>query len=52
MAFVHGKTAKVYCDQYDLSAYFAQANVRNNVETGETTTYGVTGAAKTYLVGS
>ena len=51
MAIPHGKYCKVLCDEYDLSSYFRQATTRNMVEPGETTTFGVTGSAKTYVTG-
>lgn len=51
MAFLHGKKTKVYLGGYDVSSYFNEASSANSVETGETTTFGVTGDAKTYVTG-
>lgn len=51
MAFRHGKSTKVLVNAYDLSSFLRETSVSANVETAETTTYGVTGDAKTYVTG-
>ena len=56
MAFVHGKSGVFKLDNsggalQDLSTYCDSINMPRMVETGETTTFGVTGSAKTYVVG-
>jgi hypothetical protein len=49
MAFIHGKSTVVLCNQFDLSSYFNEASASRSVETAETTTFG--SGAKTYIVG-
>jgi hypothetical protein len=49
MAFVHGKSAQVLHNEYDLSAYFNDLSASRSVETAETTAFG--SSAKTYIVG-
>jgi hypothetical protein len=51
MPFRHGKNTKVLVGSHDLSSYFAEASVAGSIETAETTTFGVTGGAKTYVAG-
>jgi hypothetical protein len=51
MAFLHGKKTKIYLAGYDISSYFNEISSTNTVETGETTTFGGSGYAKTYVVG-
>jgi hypothetical protein len=49
MAFVHGKNTSVLYNGTDLSAYFNEASISQDVETAETTAFGST--AKTYIAG-
>jgi len=56
MAFLHGKTSKFQMDDSggvlrDLSVYCDEVSLSRSIETAETTTFGVTGSAKTYLTG-
>ena len=56
MAFVHGKTAVFKLDDSggtlrDLSAYLNDVGFPRNIDTAETTTFGVSGSSKTYIVG-
>jgi len=56
MAFVHGKSAVFKLDDSggtlrDLSAYLDDLGFPRDIETAETTTFGVSGSAKTYIVG-
>lgn len=56
MAFVHGKSAVFKLDDSggtlrDLSAYLDDIGFPRDIETAETTTFGVAGSAKTYIVG-
>jgi hypothetical protein len=56
MAFVHGKSAVFKLDDSggtlrDLSAYLDDLGFPRDIETAETTTFGVAGSAKTYIVG-
>ena len=51
MGFLHGKSSAVYYGAYNLSPYFNEWTGTRSVEPAETTTYGVNGAAKTYIVG-
>ena len=56
MAFVHGKSAVFKVDDSggtlrDLSSYLNDVSFPRDVETAETTTFGVAGSAKTYIVG-
>jgi hypothetical protein len=56
MAFVHGKSAVFKVDDSggtlrDLSAYLNDVSFPRDIETAETTTFGVSGSAKTYIVG-
>lgn len=56
MAFVHGKGAVIKLDDStgtlrDLSAYASEVSLPRSIETGETTTFGATGDAKTYVTG-
>jgi hypothetical protein len=55
MAFVHGKSAVFKLDDSggtlrDLSAYLDDIGFPRDIETAETTTFGVAGSAKTYIV--
>jgi|DEB0MinimDraft_10_1074344.scaffolds.fasta_scaffold00079_8 hypothetical protein len=51
MAFVHGKDTKIYINQNDYSQYFNSADTSMTADVAETTTFGVTGDAKTYIGG-
>lgn len=56
MAFVHGKSAVFKLDNasaslVDYSPYLNDVSLSRSIETAETTTFGVTGSAKTYIVG-
>lgn len=51
MAFQHGKSTVLLMNQYDLSAYFRGSDTGRTVENHDTTTYGVTGGAKTNIPG-
>lgn len=56
MAFVHGKSAVFKLDDSggtlrDLSSYLNDVSLSRDIETAETTTFGVAGSAKTYIVG-
>ena len=56
MAFVHGKSAVFKLDNssgslVDYSAYLDNVGFPRSVDTAETTTFGVSGSAKTYIVG-
>ena len=51
MPYRHGKSTKILVNEYDLSTYFQDTSFASSIETAETTTYGVTGGAKTYVVG-
>lgn len=56
MAFVHGKSAVFKLDNasgslVDYSAYLNDLSLSRDIETAETTTFGVAGSAKTYIVG-
>jgi hypothetical protein len=56
VAFVHGKSAVFKLDDSgatlrDLSAYLNDVSLSRDIETAETTTFGVAGSAKTYIVG-
>jgi hypothetical protein len=51
MAFVHGKDTKIYINQNDYSQYFNSADSSMTADVAETTTFGVTGDAKTYIGG-
>lgn len=49
MPFRHGKTTGVFYNGSDLSPYFNEASVSEDVETAEVTTFG--SSAKSYIVG-
>lgn len=56
MAFRHGKNAVFKVDNSggtltDISAYCDDVTLPRSIETAETTTFGVTGGAKTYVTG-
>lgn len=56
MAFVHGKSAVFKLDDSggtlrDLSSYLNDVSMPRDIETAETTTFGVSGSAKTYITG-
>lgn len=56
MAFAHGKSTKFQLDSsagslVDLSTYCDNVTMPRSVETGETTTFSASGAAKTYIIG-
>lgn len=49
MAFIHGKTTKVFMDSTDLSSYLSSADPSRTVDVGETTTFG--SSNKTFVAG-
>ena len=49
MAFIHGKSAQVLHNEFDLSSYFNDASISRSAETAETTSFGAT--AKSYIIG-
>lgn len=49
MAFLHGKSAQVLHNEFDLSGYFNEISTKRDVETAETTAFG--SSAKSYIVG-
>ena len=49
MAFIHGKSAIVLHNDYNLSQYFNDASTSRSIETAETTAFGA--SAKSYIVG-
>jgi len=49
MAFLHGKSAQVLHNEFDLSSYFKEISVSRMAETAETTAFG--NSAKTYITG-
>lgn len=49
MAFIHGKTALVLQNEFDLSSYFNDVSLSRSIETAETTAFGA--SAKAYIVG-
>jgi len=56
MAFAHGKAAVFKIDDSgdtlrDLSSYLNDVGFPRDIEAAETTTFGVAGSAKTYIVG-
>jgi len=51
MAFVHGKDTKVYINSSDYSSYFSNADSVLTSDIAESTTFGATGNAKTYIAG-
>lgn len=56
MAFRHGKNAIFKIDNtsaalQDISAYCDDLSLPRSIDTGETTTFGVSGGSKTYVVG-
>jgi hypothetical protein len=56
VAFVHGKSAVFKLDNssgtlVDYSSYLNDVSLSRSIETAETTTFGVAGSAKTYIVG-
>lgn len=56
MAFLHGKTASFKIDNSsgtltDISGYCDEVSISRSFETGETTTFGASGSAKTYIMG-
>lgn len=56
MPFRHGKNAVFKVDNSggtltDISTYLDDISMPRSIETAETTTFGVTGGAKTYVVG-
>lgn len=56
MAFAHGKAAVFKLDDSggtlrDLSSYLNDVSMPRDIETAETTTFGVSGSAKTYITG-
>lgn len=56
MPFVHGKSTVFKLDNsagtlVDLSSYLDDVGFPQSIDTGETTTFGVAGGSKTYIVG-
>jgi hypothetical protein len=51
MTFRHGSRTGVLFDLYDVSTYMNSAQSSSSVTVSETTTYGATGDAKTYVTG-
>jgi len=56
VAFAHGKSAVFKLDNssstlVDYSSYLNDVSLSRSIETAETTTFGVSGSAKTYIVG-
>ena len=56
MAFRHGKNSSFKVDNSggtltDISAYLTDVSMPRSIETAETTTFGVTGGSKTYVLG-
>jgi hypothetical protein len=51
MAFVHGKDTKIYINENDYSSYFNNADTSISADVAETTTFGASGGAKTYISG-
>lgn len=49
MAFIHGKSAVILNNEFNLSAYFNDISISRSVETAETTAFGA--SAKAYIVG-
>ncbi len=49
MAFIHGKSALVLQNEFDLSTYFNDISISRSIETAETTAFGA--SAKAYIVG-
>jgi hypothetical protein len=49
MAFIHGKSAIVLQNEFDLSTYFNDISISRSIETAETTAFGA--SAKAYIVG-
>ena len=47
--FRHGKSVKVFVDEFDFSSYFNDVSVSTTVETAETSTFG--SSAKEYITG-
>ena len=49
MTFIHGKSALVLQNEFDLSSYFNDISISRSIETAETTAFGA--SAKAYIVG-
>lgn len=49
MAFIHGKSAVVLQNEFNLSTYFNDISISRSIETAETTAFGA--SAKAYIVG-
>jgi len=49
MAFIHGKSAIILHNEFDLSSFFNDASTSRSVETAETTAFG--SSAKSYITG-
>lgn len=49
MAFIHGKSAIVLQNEFNLSSYFNDVSISRSIETAETTAFGA--SAKAYIVG-
>ena len=48
MAFIHGKTALVLQNEFNLSSFFNDVSISRSIETAETTAFG--SSAKSYIV--
>jgi hypothetical protein len=56
MAFIHGKNTAFKLDNaagtlVDISTYLTEVGYPESIDVGETTTFGATASAKTYIVG-
>lgn len=49
MAFSHGKHARIFVDEFNLSTYFSEVSAPRERDTAETSTFG--GTAKTFVAG-
>lgn len=47
--FVHGKSTKVFLDEFDLSGYFNSVDMAQTIDTAETTTFSA--SSKSYITG-
>ena len=51
MAFVHGKDSVVFVNSSDYSSYFSNVDSTTTADIAESTTFGASGDAKTYISG-
>jgi len=51
MGFIHGRGSKVLFGAYDLSTFFNNAGTNSAVDANDSTTFGVVGGSKTFIVG-